>query len=403
VVAAHVVSLLVTPTVADGAASAQVNGTAVVSGSGWAPIALSTGTNPITVAVTAPAGAGRIYTVTVTRLQSDNADLGALTLSDGTLTPDFAAGTTVYTAAVPNSVSSLTVTAIPVDSLALVAVNGVTMLGPGGAAAPISLDVGPNLITLVVTAEDGVTTQTYTLTVTRAALSSDAALTALTTDQGTWTKPFHPSSLAYTVIVPSDVRFVTLFPTAAAGATVTVNGTPLTPGTSFGPIDLVSGNHVFTLVVTAEDGETTRTYTVTVRRLPTGTVTGVVQTYSDPNARGMRVQGLFPVPGVMVAITHTTCPGVRLADLTPVTTDASGVYTITGLDTGLYTLSFTLPEGYAFSDPDAGTLVVVVIVGETVSGVAPDPATVFAVTPTDLAGELQGRYRRLLIPVVKGN
>ena len=66
---------------------------------------------------------------------------------------------------VPNFVSTLTVDALPSNSEAsyVVRFDGVT--APDGV---VSLSVGSNVITVEVTAEDGETTETYTVTVTRA-------------------------------------------------------------------------------------------------------------------------------------------------------------------------------------------------------------------------------------------
>ena len=67
---------------------------------------------------------------------------------------------------VPNFVSTLTVDALPSNSEAsyVVRFDGVT--APDGV---VSLSVGSNVITVEVTAGDGETTETYTVTVTRAA------------------------------------------------------------------------------------------------------------------------------------------------------------------------------------------------------------------------------------------
>ena len=52
--------------------------------------------------------------------------------------------------------------------------------GVTDADGDISLAVGSNVITVEVTAEDDSTTRTYTVTVTRAAPSTDATLSGLT-------------------------------------------------------------------------------------------------------------------------------------------------------------------------------------------------------------------------------
>ena len=92
------------------------------------------------------------------------------------LTPAFVTGTTAYTAAVAHDVSAVTVTASVASAGAAfeVKLNGVV-----DQDGVVLLVVGfGNVITVVVTAQDGETTQTYTVTVTRAG-SSEARLSAL--------------------------------------------------------------------------------------------------------------------------------------------------------------------------------------------------------------------------------
>ncbi len=97
--------------------------------------------------------------------QSSDATLSDLTLSDVDLAT-FASGTTSYTASVANGVKQTTVTPTVSHSGA----SYVTKLGGvEDTDGTVSLSVGSNVITVEVTAEDGNTTQTYTVTVTRAA------------------------------------------------------------------------------------------------------------------------------------------------------------------------------------------------------------------------------------------
>ena len=107
-------------------------------------------------------------TLTGTGAPSPDANLASLTLSPGTLAPSFASGTTSYSAAAIYNTTSVTVTPTPVNSVSAQTVNGTAVNG-GAASAPIALTTGANTITIVVTAEDGTTTKTYTLTVNRAA------------------------------------------------------------------------------------------------------------------------------------------------------------------------------------------------------------------------------------------
>jgi hypothetical protein len=213
--------------------------------------------------------------VTFTTLRT-NAALAGLTLSSGPITPPFDPGTTAYNASVNNSITSVTVTPTSADSAATiqVGVNG-GALSPvlsGSPSSALALNVGTNTIAIVVTAQDGVTMQTYSLTVTRA-LSSNAALAGLTLNAGPITPSFGPSITNYTVTVSNSFSAVTVTPTAAdntATIQVQVNGGPLSAvpsGSASGPLPVNVGGNVINVVVTAQDGVTTQTYTLSVSRV----------------------------------------------------------------------------------------------------------------------------------------
>lgn len=97
---------------------------------------------------------------------SKSAALSGLLVSGGSLNTAFTSGTNAYTINVAYSISSIRVTPTAVHATATVTVNGNTVLS-GQASDAINLSVGPNLVTIQVTAEDGVTTVTYTITVFR--------------------------------------------------------------------------------------------------------------------------------------------------------------------------------------------------------------------------------------------
>jgi hypothetical protein len=96
-----------------------------------------------------------------------NANLSNLSISSATLTPTFNAATIVYGANVENNITSITVTPTLADAIASVKINGNTAVS-GSASSAIALNFGDNSITVAVTAQDGTTTKTYTITVTRA-------------------------------------------------------------------------------------------------------------------------------------------------------------------------------------------------------------------------------------------
>jgi gliding motility-associated-like protein len=109
----------------------------------------------------------KTYTVTITRAASPNANLANLKASSGALTPAFATATTSYTQSVSNAVTSVTLTPTVTQANATVKING-TSVASGTPSASLPLAVGPNTLTTVVTAQDGTTTKTYTITITRA-------------------------------------------------------------------------------------------------------------------------------------------------------------------------------------------------------------------------------------------
>lgn len=87
---------------------------------------------------------------------ADN-NLQSLQVSPGSLSPAFAAGTTSYSMNVEETVSKITVSAVPADAKASVALNGVQN----------NLKPGANTVKITVTAENGAT-KVYSISVTRA-------------------------------------------------------------------------------------------------------------------------------------------------------------------------------------------------------------------------------------------
>ena len=113
---------------------------------------------------------------------STDANLSSLTTSAGTLTPSFVSNTLIYTTnSVANDVTSVTVTLTTTDDGATVTVAG-TAVANGVASDAINLNIGPNAITIVVTAEDGIAMKTYTISVSR---TPPAPSIALAEDTGT--------------------------------------------------------------------------------------------------------------------------------------------------------------------------------------------------------------------------
>ena len=215
----------------------------MTSGNGYIVIGLIAGEpNTVTVIVTAQDSTTKTYTITLTRAASlsGNADLGGLTISSGTLSPQFSSSDITYTASVDNSVTQVTVTPTASDSLAAITVNDNTVTSGNGYIV-IGLIAGePNTVTVIVTAQDS-TTKTYIITLTRAAsLSGNADLGGLTISSGTLSPQFSSSDITYTASVDNSV---------------TLHHYP----------HCVGEPNTVTVIVTAQDS-TTKTYIITLTR-----------------------------------------------------------------------------------------------------------------------------------------
>ncbi len=195
---------------------------------------------------------------------SSDADLSALSVSAGTLDPAFSPDVTDYAVTVGNEVTEISVTATASDDAATLTVDGAAT-DSGAASAPIALAVGTGQVDIVVTAEDG-TTKTYSIAVTREP-SSDASLSALELSAATLNETFDPATTAYTADVENAVESTTVTATASDdAATLEIDGTAVDSGAASQPIALAVGDNAITVAVTAEDGTTTETYTITVTR-----------------------------------------------------------------------------------------------------------------------------------------
>ena len=202
-----------------------------------------------------------------------NPDLSALSLNAGTSTPTWSPSfhrlTTAYEVSVENSVSTITVTATAVDAanarVEFLDADDMTLDDADGVTGglQVNLLVGDMTIKVKVTADDGVVTRTYTMTVTREAPSTD--LSALSVG-GKSVAGFGAETTSYQFGVASTAAQVTVAGVALDGdATVTYSGTDADDVAGGHQVDLSVGANVVTVTVTATDGRT-RDYTVSVNR-----------------------------------------------------------------------------------------------------------------------------------------
>ncbi|SDN03227.1 gliding motility-associated C-terminal domain-containing protein [Daejeonella rubra] len=97
------------------------------------------------------------------------ADLSAITLSAGILSPVFSSASTNYTVTVENAIDSIAITPFLSDFLASMTLNG-SAVASGSPSIKLPLIVGSNLFTILVTGRDGQTSKTYSITVNRSSV-----------------------------------------------------------------------------------------------------------------------------------------------------------------------------------------------------------------------------------------
>ena len=200
-----------------------------------------------------PEGAASSEASATAKTGSSNANLSALVISQGTLSPDFSSAETAYTAAVANNVGSLTVTPTAADGNATITVND-TAVTSSSASGATTINVGANIIEVVVTAEDGAEKK-YTITVTRAGPAISVA--DATGAEG--------ENLSFTVS-KSGTGAVMLGWTASIGGSDTVETADLGSTTSGAVAFTESETSKTFTVATAQDAtdEDDETFTVTI-------------------------------------------------------------------------------------------------------------------------------------------
>jgi len=177
-------NILVTPTLADTNASMEISidgGLSydpIVSGTNSDTISLSLGTTAVRFRVTAEDGINqKIYILSILRVLSSDAELANLVPNSLNLSGSFTPSTTSYSCSVPNAFKSFKITPTLSNEMGVVQVRingGAYSLVNNQTESPVMLlNVGSNTVQIRVTAEDGIATKTYSITVTRNAAISE--------------------------------------------------------------------------------------------------------------------------------------------------------------------------------------------------------------------------------------
>ena len=264
-----------------------------------------------TVTITASHGGVSIGSATLTIASvSHDPSLRTLSLS-GVDIGAFSADTTVYAASVAHEVASTTVTAAASHSAAVVTIE------PG---SEVSLAEGANAITVTVVAEDGTTTRTYRVTVTRA---EEAALPVVSVAavEERLVGPIGEFRVSRTGPTAEALEVQVLFTNSRSSRTQTLT-IRLLPGRSSVTRRVQAGDNRLveddiTVTYTLREGEG---YTVSAER---GSASVVLEE-SDIPEFSVSVQPAEIAEGESAAVTVAITNGVRFREVQTIDLSVSG-------------------------------------------------------------------------------
>lgn len=244
---------------------------------------------------------------------SSNNRLSSLQISPGSL--NFDPVQEQYTVEVPYGTAEATVTPAAEDAGATIKVGGTAAASGQGVRVALEAD-GSTAIQIEVTASDG-SIKTYTITVNEIEPSHNAYLSAVQVSPGAVLdpSPFTPAATEYDVLMDEQTESLTMTPvTEDSTATMRVikGASAAVPWTGGNPYSFTLGKGESArvqFIVTAQDGNTAKTYTFNVQRasstnaqladikLTTGTLTPLF----DPGKTDYSVQ--LPFSAAEIGIT----------------------------------------------------------------------------------------------------
>lgn len=226
------------------------------------------GSKTITVKVIAADDiTSKSYNITYTVVPSNNAYLSSLVPSVGTI--DFLKTTKNYELTVDNDVTSINLDITTEDENASITVNGESFFTPKTITVS-DLKEGNNNVSILVTAQDDSTKETYTIVIKRLepVASDDANLSSLSVNGYPLDKTFEMETTEYSIgKIPFGLTELVVNATPNMGTakvSYLVNGVKQSSNTVSLP--KVEGVGAIVVQVTAEDGKTIKNYKITYEK-----------------------------------------------------------------------------------------------------------------------------------------
>ncbi|WP_345938800.1 beta strand repeat-containing protein, partial [Sphingomonas yabuuchiae] len=170
----------------------------------------------------------------------------------------------------------------------------------------------------------------------RSAASTDATLSGLSLSTGNLSPAFSSGTTNYSSVVGNATTSLTVMPTAAdSGSTINVNGSLVASGNTSGPINLAVGSNSLTIIVRAADGQTTKSYSITVTRAEAAPIANNVAATVVANSSSNTVALSISGSASSVAVSGLPTHGTATASGTSITYTPSAGYS--GNDSFTYT------------------------------------------------------------------